>query len=188
MLMLSGDVEPNPGSDTLSFCYWNLNSIIAYDFLRVSLIETYNSICNHDLIGVVGTHLDDTIDEERQILKGYDLSTNNHPSNTKRGRVGLYIKETLPKTNRTDIMTLPECVVCELCPDRKKYFFVVVYRSPSQDQQESENFMFNFELMLSKMSTENPYAVIITRDFNYRSTQWWANDNENDEGKSFEKF
>ena len=36
------------------------------------------------------------------------------------------------------------------------------------------------------MSAENPYAVIITGDFNCRSTQWWANDNENDEGKSFE--
>ena len=46
--------------------------------------------------------------------------------------------------------------------------------------------MINFELMLSKMSTESPYAVIVTGDFNCRSTQWWANDNENDEGKSFE--
>ena len=165
--MLSGDVEPNPVPDTLSFCCWNLNSIIAHDFLCVSLIEAYNSICKHDLIGVVETHLDDTIDEERLILKGYasSIETNNHPSN-KRVGVGLYIKETLPKTNRTDIVTLPECVVCELHLDRKKYFFVVVYRSPSQDQQEFENFMFNFELMLSKMSTENPYAIIITGDFN----------------------
>ena len=100
MILLSGDVETNPGPDTLSFCCWNLNSIIAYDFLRVSLIEAYNSICNHDLMGVVETHLDDTIDEERLILKGYDLITNSHPSNTKRGGVGLYIKETLPKSNR----------------------------------------------------------------------------------------
>ena len=90
---------------------WNLNSIIAYDFLRVSLIEAYNSTCNYDLIGAVETHLDDTIDEERLILKGYDLITNNHPSNTKRGGLGLYMKETLPKTNWTDIVTLPECVV-----------------------------------------------------------------------------
>ena len=91
MILLCGDVETNPGPDTLSFCCWNLNSITAYDFLRVSLIEAYNSICNHDLMGVVETHLDDTIDEERLILKGYDLITNSHPSNTKRGGVGLCI-------------------------------------------------------------------------------------------------
>ena len=184
--MFSGDVEPNTGPDTLSFCCWNLNSIIAYDFPCVSLIEAYNSICNYDLIGVVETHLDDTIDEERLILKGYDLITNNHPSNTKRDGVGLCIKETLPKTNRTHIVTLPEWVVREIHLDRKKNFVVVAYKSPSQDQQEFENSMFNFELMLSKMSTEKPYAVIITGDFDCGSIQWWANDNQNDEGKSFE--
>ena len=123
MILLSGHVEPNPGPDTLSFCCWNLNSIIAYDFFRVSLTEAYNSICSHDLIGVVKTHLDDTIDEERLILKGYDFITNSHPSNAKRGGVSLHIKETLPKTNRTDIVTLPECVVCEVRLDRKKYFW-----------------------------------------------------------------
>ena len=143
MNVLSSSFYPvvhfTPPYPTLSFCCWNLNSIIAYDFLRVSLIETHNSICNHDLMGVVETHLDDTIDEERLILKGYDLITNSHPSNTKRGGVGLYIKETLPKTNRTDIVTVLECIVCELRLDRKKYFFVVVYRSPSQDQHEFEN-------------------------------------------------
>ena len=46
--------------------------------------------------------------------------------------------------------------------------------------------MLDFELMSSKMSNENPYGVIITGDFNCRSTQWWANDNKHDEGKSFE--
>ena len=46
--------------------------------------------------------------------------------------------------------------------------------------------MNNFELMLSKISAEDPQAVIITGDFNCRSPQWWENDNENDEGKLFE--
>ena len=43
--------------------------------------------------------------------------------------------------------------------------------------------MNNFELMLSKVSAEDPQAVIITRDFNCLSPQWWDYDNENDEGK-----
>ena len=46
--------------------------------------------------------------------------------------------------------------------------------------------MMNFELMLSKMNAENPFSVIITGDFNCRSTQWWENDIENSEGKLFE--
>ena len=68
----------------------------------------------------------------------------------------------------------------------KKYFFVVAYRSPSQDQQEFEDFMNNFELMISNMSAEEPYTIIITGDFNCRSPQWWEGDNENDEGKQLE--
>ena len=39
VILLSGDVEMNPGPETLNFCTWNLNSITAHDFLRVSLIE-----------------------------------------------------------------------------------------------------------------------------------------------------
>ena len=48
--------------------------------------------------------------------------------------------------------------------------------------------MMNFELMLSKMNAENPFSVIITGEFNCRSTQWWENDIENNEGKLFEPF
>ena len=39
----------------------------------------------------------------------------------------------------------------EIQIDRKKYFFAVIYRSPSQDQSEFDNFTMNFELLLSKI-------------------------------------
>ena len=42
--------------------------------------------------------------------------------------------------------------------------------------------------MLSKMSAENPFSVIITGDCNCRSTQWWDGEFENEEGKIFEPF
>ena len=83
-------------------------------------------------------------------------------------------------------MTLPECIVYEIQLNRKKYFYAVIYRSPSQGPEEFDNFTINFELMLSKMHAENPFCVIITSDFNCRSTQWWENDIKNNEGKIFE--
>ena len=43
-ILHSGDVETNPGPETLNFCTWNLNSITVYDFLMVSLIEAYNAV------------------------------------------------------------------------------------------------------------------------------------------------
>ena len=83
-------------------------------------------------------------------------------------------------------MTLPEYIVYEIQLNRKKYFIAVIYRSSSQSPEEFDNFTINFELMLSKMHAENPFCAIITGDFNCRSTQWWENEIENNEGKLFE--
>ena len=44
LLLLCGDIELNPGPETLNFCCWNLNSLTAYNCLRLSLIEAYNSV------------------------------------------------------------------------------------------------------------------------------------------------
>ena len=173
-VLLSGDVETNPGPETLDFCTWNLNSITAYDFLRVSLIEAYNSVYNYDIIGIVETHLDSTVEEDRLAPDGYSFVKDNHPQNLKRGGVGLYIKDSLASKNRSDLVTLPECIVYEIQVNRKKYFFAVIYRSPSQGPEGFDNFTINFELMLSKMHSESPFCVIITGDFNCRSTQWWV--------------
>ena len=178
-IMLSGDVETNPGPETLDFCCWNLNSISAHDFLRVSLIEAYNSVYNYDLIGIVETHLDSNVEEERLALNGYSFIKDNHAQNVKRDGVGLYNRDSLASKRRSDLVTLPECIVYEIQLNRKKYFFTVIYRSPSQDQSESDNFTINFELMLSKMYAENPFCVIITGDLNCRSAQWWKDDIEN---------
>ena len=121
-------------------------------------------------------------------LNGYTFIKKNHPQNVKRGGVGLYIKDSLPSKRRSDLETLPECIVYEIQLNRKKYFFTVIYRSPSQNQSEFDNFTINFELMLSKMHAENPFCVMIAGDFNCRSTQWWENDIENNEGRLFESI
>ena len=36
------------------------------------------------------------------------------------------------------------------------------------------------------MFAENPYAVVLSGDFNCRSTQWWDKENENEEGRCFD--
>ena len=187
-ILLSGDIETNPGPDTLDFCTWNLNSITAYDFLRVALVEAYNSVYKYDLIGIVETHLDTTINEARLAIDGYALYKSNHPQNVKRGGVGLYVRDSLPSKLRPDLAVLPECISLEVQIHRKKYFFVVLYRSPSQTQSEFDTFILKFELLLSKIYAENPFCVIITGDFNCHSTVWWENDVENNEGRLFEPF
>ena len=118
-ILLSGDIETNPGPGTLDFCTWNLNSIAAYDFLRVVLLEAYNSVHKYDLIGIVETHLDTTINEARLALDGYTFYKSSHPQNMKRGGVGLYVKDTLPSNFHSDLAVLPECIILEVHIHRK---------------------------------------------------------------------
>ena len=67
-------------------------------------------------------HLDSTIDNDRLTLEGSSFLMNNHPHNVKRGGVGLYVKDSLPTTERPDLVTLPECSVCEFQSHMKQYF------------------------------------------------------------------
>ena len=60
---LSGDIEENPGpkhnsSQKLSICHWNLNSIAAHNFIKVSLLIAYNSIHKYNIICLSETYLD----------------------------------------------------------------------------------------------------------------------------------
>ena len=115
-------------------------------FLRISLIEAYNSVYNYDVIGIVENHHDSTDDEERLSLDSYTFIKEGHLQNVERGGVGLYIKVSLASKNLSVIVIHPECVVFEIQFNKKKYFIAVIYGSPSQSPEEFDSFAINFEL------------------------------------------
>ena len=66
-ITLSGDVELNPGpkrkaTQTISICHWNLNSICAHNFAKLSLLRAYVSMHIFDIICLPETYLDSSID------------------------------------------------------------------------------------------------------------------------------
>ena len=68
LIILSGDVELNPGPklkavQTLSVCYWNLNSICAHNFTKLPLLRAYVSVHKFDIICLSETYLDSSIDD-----------------------------------------------------------------------------------------------------------------------------
>ena len=138
LLMLNGDVEINPGpknkdKDRLSICYWNLNSISAYDYSKSFSINSYNSLHKFDIICLSETCLDSNtpLNDDHLEISGYTLVRSDHPSNTKRGGVCLYCKNNLP-VGVINIGYLNECLTLELTVGDKTCNFVVLYRSPSQ--------------------------------------------------------
>ena len=103
VLMLCGDIESNPGprpnsGQSFSICHWNLNSIAAHNFSKISLLRAYNAIHNYNAICLSETYLNHGTLSENYNLKipGYELIRVDHPPNKKRGGTCIYYKEFLP--------------------------------------------------------------------------------------------
>ena len=99
MILLSGDIEINPGprrntDETFSNCHWNLNSLLAYNYNKLFLLRAYIAVHKFDVICLSETYLNSTVasDEKNLEITGYELVRSDHPANTKRAGVCLYYK------------------------------------------------------------------------------------------------
>ena len=134
--------------------------------------------------------LDCTVSNEEIFIDGFssEIYRSDHPSNTKTGGVCLYFREGLPIRRRTDVELLPEMIISEITLTRKKVFLGTLYHSPSQGSQQFETFIGNLQQTLDRMKTEHPHCVILTGDFNCRSSIWWIGDVEQPEGTALEEL
>ena len=90
VILICGDVHPHPGpshENSLKFCHWNLDSIAVNDFIKIPLIEAYNSVYNYDLIALSETYLDSSISNGTISLTGFskEIFRCDHPDDVKRG-------------------------------------------------------------------------------------------------------
>ena len=162
LLLLHGDVETNPGPNKkykpFTCCHWNVNSLTAHNMVKLSSIAVYNTIHKYDFICISETYLDSSVrtDDRDILINGYNIIRADHPSNNKRGGGCIYYRESLAvqlvKTNY-----LSKCLLCEVFINNKKGCFAVLYRSPSQNSLEFDNFILNFEMMLSDINSSNPH-------------------------------
>ena len=144
LLLLAGDIHPNPGPlrGKLRLGHWNLNSLLTRNKSKISLIEALQATENFDLFGISETFLNDKTKKNDLEIHGFFQNplradcpdANNHP----KGGVCLYYRENLPLKHRKDLQLLDETIVCEIKLDRnKKLFFILCYRSPSQDHAQT---------------------------------------------------
>ena len=162
---MSRDVEVNPGpkrnscqSQSFSICHWNLNSLIAHSFTKVSLLTSYLSVNKFDIVCLSETFLNSEIltDDENLQIPGYSIARVDHPSNIKRGGVCVCYKTSLP-LKLLDIKYLQECINLELIIGDNLCSFIILYRSPSQAHDDFENFMKNFELNLDEINKKKSF-------------------------------
>ena len=98
IMLKSWDIETNPGPDkskkkSLSICHWNLNSMWVENFSKLTQISAFLNVYDFDIFCLSETFLDSSIADDDQRLKidGYDLHRCDHPSNSRRGGVYVYI-------------------------------------------------------------------------------------------------
>ena len=65
-IKMSGDIDMNPGPkpsscNKFSICHWNLNSVPAHNFIKLSLLRANISVHNFDILCLSETYLDSTI-------------------------------------------------------------------------------------------------------------------------------
>ena len=94
----------------------------------------------------------------------------NNPTNTRRGGVSLFYKNSLPLIIRNDL-SFGESIVVEVKFGRKNIFFTVLYRSPAIDPN-FQAFLSDFTNLYTKIKAENPFATFFTGDFNAHSQYW----------------
>ena len=103
LLILSGDVERNPGpehncSNAFPFVigiylFW---SISAHNYAKVFLLKAYVAIHKFDIICASETYLDSSTPSDDLEVSGYILVRSDHPSNNKRGSGCIYYQSLLP--------------------------------------------------------------------------------------------
>ena len=145
--MTHGNIEVNAGpkkncSTNFSFCHWNLNSLTAHNYVKLSSLQAYNTVYKHDVICLSETYPDNSVpsDESDLNFPGYKLVRFDYQGNVKRGGVRIYFKDSLSIRFLDVPSNLDECLLCELSYNNKKCFIATLYRSPSQSREGFEIF------------------------------------------------
>ena len=187
-LLQHGDIELNPGPKYFSICHWNLNSLTAHNYLKVSQLQAFNLVHKLDILCILEIHVDFSVSKDDNALSigGYSIIREDHHSNTKRGRVSIYYNDKISVRQMSNI-SLPECLACEIVIRKKKKGYVItLYCSPSQNQGEFEHFLLSLENLLGNIKNQDPAFTILLGDFKARCKSWWVCDITNNEGAQTE--
>ena len=133
MTILKKNPGPKPNSyQSFSVCHWNLNSVSAHNFLKLSLLRAYIAVHKFDVICLSETYLDSSIllDDNYLQIPGYNLYREDHPLNVKRRGVCIYHNFSLPLTIK-NIHYLQEYINFEIKIKVKVCNFIRLYRSPN---------------------------------------------------------
>ena len=104
-----------------------------------------------------------------------------HTKQTSKNVADTTFKESLPM-KVLNMTNLHECLDCALFLNGHRSYIGSVFRSPSQSSDEYDRFIKTFEQIIVHRNSFKPQLLLITGDFNARSSSWWSGDIDNTEG------
>ena len=194
LLLICGDIHPNPGppptkapARPLSFCHLNARSILTSNDTGPRLHHIEQELVNDqkfDVLAVTETHLSKDIPDHDIALPNYQLFRKDR--NRHGGGVCLYVKDEIaaskiPRLDNDDI----EILWLKLHVNSKNIFFGVCYRPPGQNDQDKSIFLEHLESDLDHVTNlcGNSKHLILTGDFNDRTTDWHSNHTNSELGQ-----
>ena len=182
LILLSGDIETNPGpkpvsGQSFSICHWNLNSISAHNYIKISLLTAYVLVHNFDIICLSETYLNSetSTDDQNLVTRGYCLLRADNPSNNKRGDICIFYRTTLP-LRLLNISNLSEYITFEISIGNQVCRFIHLYRSPSQTQEEFQTFNIKSKVKFRRIIMWQSIPYCYDGDFNAKSKDWCSID------------
>ena len=151
-------IETNlgPRFSSWTFCHWNLNSLTAHDYIKILLLQAYISQHNYDIICLLITFLDSSIqsDDKRIKIDGYNLIRPDHPTDSKKVEYVFSYKGHISLVKRDNISTSDNFLVPKICSKNEKCFLTSIYCSLSQNQDEFQNFCPKIDTLLCNINDE----------------------------------
>lgn len=134
LLTTFGTIERNPGPisscNKVKFATWNVDSLLARDGSKISIIEGLDACHNFDMFGICESYLTDKIPENDLKISGFSplpfRADSKEVLTRTRGGVCLYFKEHLPIVERTELALTDETVVAEIKLKNKKSIFHLI--------------------------------------------------------------
>jgi hypothetical protein len=175
-LHMAGDVHQNPGPPTkfedFRFMHWKVNSLPNLIFLRMPLIQAYNSIYKCHVMAISESALTNDMPNEKIDIPGYTPIRCDLMEGDDHGGVLLYYKNDLSAVQRKDLGAPSYTLVLELSIYSKKVFFVHSYRKYGQNENAYEEYYDKFDKMMALINQSTPYCNIVVGDFNAHHSYW----------------
>ena len=189
LMIISGTVHPNPGPNEptkkLKLSHVNMRSLCPQNTHKID--DIYSALCikdKSDIIAVTETWLDQSVTDQSIELTDYHIFRKDRDRNG--GGVALYFSHSIPARQITDFDGFNlELLAVETKLNNKTIIVLCCYRPPSKRKQDIDNFLSNFEHVLSLLLVLNPECFIILGDFNDRCIAWDDSHHQSELGTKF---